>query len=730
MLQVKVKPWQGSPTLFINGEPHDGLMHWHRFPERRPEDVEALGKAGIHLHSFPTELCLAPGAPEDHTGIVAPAGDDRTAIPTLDLAGLDRVLACILNADPEALVMPRLKLNPDAAWRAQHPQELMRHWLIDSGRMETGTWAAVTSEAWDQAWQLALSTIIEHLESHWGEHLLGYHTGMGDCAEHAYQWGWPERMLSDYSAPQQAAFRVWLGQRYLTTEALRLAWDDPQVTLGTADVPEPTRRLRRDRAHATLLEPQRDSALIDYQRFASEAMAAAVLRQAQVVKGTLRALGREKIYGAFYAYHFVGLNEVQGLLNTGHHAQDRVLASPDIDFICAPLHYRCRQLGGRVLPQLSPASLGAHGKLYYAEDDTGTHLAKPDWFGYRPKDVDQAASALRRNFLGTWQDGGSLWWMDWEGKGWYQDPALLTELAALRSFAQRTLKSSRTLPSQVAVFTSDTGLAHLHFDSDLYNSLVERQLDELSALGAPFDLLRIEDLPRLEGEGGLAAYRLCIFLDTFELQPSWVALIKARLACAGRTLLWCHGPGLVSGDAWDAAAASARVGMTLRLHPERRTSLMVESWLTGSRLAYGSERPVYPCLIGDDPQARVHGYLVDAKLTEPSQPGLEDQGLLEKDLGGWKSIWSAAPGIPSQLLQHFAREAGVHLYAERGDQVYVGPGWLGVHARLDGEMVIALPQPSEIREARTGALQGSNCQQIRCKARRGDTLLWSLAPSR
>ena len=41
----EVRAFHGMPTLFINGEPDTGLMHWNRWPE--PEDIAVFRDSGI-----------------------------------------------------------------------------------------------------------------------------------------------------------------------------------------------------------------------------------------------------------------------------------------------------------------------------------------------------------------------------------------------------------------------------------------------------------------------------------------------------------------------------------------------------------------------------------------------------------------------------------------------------------------------------------------------------------
>ena len=224
-------------------------------------------------------------------------------------------------------------------------------------------------------------------------------------------------------------------------------------------------------------------------------------------------------------------------------------------------------------------------------------------------------------------------------------------------------------------------------------------------------------------------YRFIVFLDTLRITPREMELIHEHLARNERTLLWTYAPGLAQDEKWDIDFTNRLTGMRLQLHDTIRTSLLVETWLTGSRIAYGIDKTAGPILAAIDDDAKIAGYKTEASYGACTERG-EDPGLLIKEMNGWRSVWSAAPGLPSTLLQHFAKTAGVHLYAERGDQVFAGEGWLGVHACLDGDLEIRLPQEAaEVIEQRTGKVIARGATRFTVSARRGETLLWRLRVS-
>jgi len=700
-----VRMHKDRPTLFVNGRPHTGFMLYHGTHPDACGDIARFAKSGVNLLS----TCFSM---EWFT----------------DFERVDRAMHAIIAANPDILVLPRFGLEPPPEWREQHLDELMVHYKIGTGEKVLNHRVAVTSLAWRRDVVAVWRKTIEHMEGKWGEYILGYHPGASHALENSYDWDcdWNCSLIGDYSLPQASAFREWLKTRYHNDAArLQAAWKVPGLEFEEAEIPPPAERVRA-RNEASVLDPARHQRVIDYHTFHSEAMADAVLHVCKAAKDTLRDLGREKIVATFYAYsHWTNFR-----FTCGHHAHARVLESPDVDVICAPLHYGNRHAGGGCGAQVLPASLRLHGKLYYAEDDTGTHLPvgdrTPGVHGGFCRDAEVACEVLRRNALGVLQDGASQWWMDIRENGRYRDDRIAAEIASLVRFGEECLDQGYRSAAQVAVLVSDTSIACLRHDGNLIDALRERQIEELMALGAPFDIYRVEDLDKLVASPKLNDYRLIVFLDTLRITPWDMALIHEHLARDGRTLLWTYAPGLVQDGKWDIECVNRLTGMRLRLHDTARTSLLVETWLTGSRLVYGVDQAVGPIpAAADDEDARVVGYKTGA--AHASTESGSDPGLLIKDLDGWRSVWSAAPGLPSSLLQHFARLAGVHLYIERGDPIYAGNGWLGIHACLDGNLEIRLPQEAaEVTEQRTGKVIARDASRFTVAVRRGETHLWCI----
>ena len=693
-LVSEVRPWNGAPALFVDGEPSTGLAFWHsRIPDAK-QDIGLFAGQGVHLFSG---------------GFSAPACWQEDG--SYDFTHIDRNMEAILAANARALVLPRVSLMPPAWWVQRHPDEMQRD--APGGSMRG--WAAFSSRRWRQALAEVLPAFIRYCEERYGDRFLGYHVGDGDCTEWSYSW---HVARGDFSRPQVEGFRAWLRIRYGTDAALQKAWADNSVTSATAEIPVPDPPVWPQPFPRpwSIHRPDTQRRHIDYLQYHSHVAAEAVVNACRVVKDTLRELKRQKICGVFYGYHFWELG-VPYLHISGHHELEMVLKSAHVDFLCAPETYQERQAGRMYLSQMPTGSLRLHGKLFYNEDDTRTHLASDVQYRYGSYDAATVVTLLRRNLLGVLREGGTQWWMDLAGEGWYRDAALMREVGTLRSFAEFVLRGDRRSVAQVAVIVSEESAAYLRYDPAFADAAIGRQISELTSLGAPFDVYRAGDLDAVFCSDAASQYRLVVFLDTIYLSAAERTAIRARVACGGRTLLWQWACGLIDDRGVSPEALADITGIRIGLK-EHAGPLLVESFLTGDRLTYGTDRDMGPHLFGQDPDAQVAGWNLHRG----------DAGLLLKSLSDSHAVWSAAPAVPAPVLRKIARDAGVHLYTEAGDQVFAAPGWLALHAAVDGERTVRLPARASVRNVFSGTVLGSQTTEFRVRVRRGDTELWMLEP--
>ena len=549
-MRTRVGPWRGAPTLFIDDQPDTGLMLYHNNVERGHDEMADFARAGIDLIT---------------------AGVGSTA--SMSTAEIDVKMRLILDANPRAKVLTRLWLGPSDDWAQANPDEMAVHYdpYLDQVVESEYRTVSFSSERWRREMGAAMQQIIRYCEERYGDHFLGYHLAAGECGEWAYAWR--NYTQSDYSPAQVAAFRRWR--------------NDPR-----AEVP---RDWRRPAGASGELDPERDELLADYLKFHSATVAEALCHFARLAKEELGRLGREKVVAVFYGYHFTPPGNPSAFFNSGHHALARVLASEDVDILCAPYSYYQREAGGTYYSQLVAGSARLHGKLVYSEEDTVTHVVPAIPYRYHCPDRRTTENVLRRNVWGSLRDGGTSWYMDWFGQNWYRDEALMASIAQTQRLAHERLGSDNASVAQIAVLVDESIVACLYHDPELINRWTLERLTDLWRIGAPLDVFLRSDLPRLDRR----QYRLLIELDQ-----------------------------------------------------------------------------------------------------EP-----------EGDTAYWRQR---------------AREAGVHVYTESGDQVLAEKAWLALHAAGDGLRVITLPRPCRVVDALSGETLSDGAETFSVNLRRGETAVWRL----
>jgi hypothetical protein len=305
--------------------------------------------------------------------------------------------------------------------------------------------------------------------------------------------------------------------------------------------------------------------------------------------------------------------------------------------------------------------------------------------------------------------------------GWYREPELMENFGAMERVARDRIDAVSHSPSaQVAVIVSEESTVFQRQDSALYDALIVKQLFEIGALGASVDTFRAADLRLLAEKPWFDNYRVFIFLDVLWMSEEERAAVREHVAAAGRTLVFTYGAGIITQHGLDPEAMRQVTGFPVAVR-RRNEPLLVGTFVSGERRYYGSERAIGPVIYGESPDADtdVLGYLVNT----------DDPGLLSKDFGDWRSVWSAAPAVPAWLLRRFAKAAGVHLYLETGEQVIAERGYLTVHAAFDGSRLVALPTKSDVVDAYTGKAVARGVNELEVSLRRGETATWRILPS-
>ncbi|MCX6619717.1 MAG: hypothetical protein NTY38_01285, partial [Acidobacteria bacterium] len=420
---AEIRPWAGKPTLFINGRPTypafyaltDALGGRWSFDELPSLAIQQFVKAGFRL--FQVDLFLESVWPKPGP---------------LDIDLARRQLRGILDHCPGAAIVIRWHLNAPRWWIEQHPEEWTR-WA--NGDLETQDRTqpvrilmddlrrlprvSLASKPW---LEMATGKTREFLQglaaTPEGNALAGLHLACGVYGEWHY-WGFM-RNEPDVSAPMQAWFAEW------------------RKAHGRVPVPVPDTAARAKLDDGIFRDPRKRDVVIDYYRAQQELVADRILHFCGTAK---RAWPRKLLTGTFYGYFFSMFDRAA---TGGHLSVERVLASPEVDYLSAPQAYgdSYRGLGGPGINRGLVESARLHNKLFLDEMDE-----TPSWkwqnnvdTAFTLTDLDRDYALIRRNAVTSYARGNGLWYYDFgpaNAAGWWNDRRLMEEIRRLNALLER-----------------------------------------------------------------------------------------------------------------------------------------------------------------------------------------------------------------------------------------------------------------------------------------------------
>jgi hypothetical protein len=708
-MRAQVKQHNGTPTLFLDGQPVFADCHWvgsfdseYFTPETRAS-MAAFRDANIHIY------CTDAMADE----WTEPGPDPARPF---DFSPVAQRLRAALEVDGEALFILRIMVETKYLarnwWNTRYPDELE---VLSDDQNDIS--ASFASQVWQDGVKQVLRAHIAFLRQEGlYDHVIAYQICTGVCGEWIKSWSSMGLASGDASTPMLRAFRDWLRQKYGTDAALQAAWADPAVTLETACVP--TGEEQDKPSHFLFRDPRRDQKVIDFNACYAETAADALLDFCRAVKQ--ETLG-ETLTGAFFGYLMdlawndtffndgygsLESSQVSTIQRSSHLGLAKVLRSPDIDFLVSPYTYHFRGLGGDGLPMQPTESLRIHGKLYLFEEDTLMHNNFDASKRMHP--VSRSIAIYQRNFAQVLTHGLGITWL--ENAQFPEDPSIVDEAHRWQKRYQAigtwALQLNRQPSAEVAVFLDDESYLYESNRNNIDLPLIAHQrVMSLNRFGAPHDLYLLNDLL----EGRLPPYKLYIFLNAFHLDQRRRQALRRQVCRNNQTALWYYAPGYLNADqaaaGGDAISLSNMSDLTGFSFGVGRSYWSVVGHVTDfahpitrdvpQDLFWGSTRPIAPIFHLEDPEAAVLGEIIYG--LGRCKPGLAvkrfDSGSPDQ---AWHSIYAATPNLPAAVLRGIARFAGVHLYSDAGDVLYATPDLLSLHTAAGGWRNLKLPRPVEV----------------------------------
>ncbi|MEI9896189.1 MAG: beta-galactosidase [Chthoniobacter sp.] len=663
----------GKPFIHVGG-PADPF----------PDQIKMAAEAGVHFVSFPT------GLPWPKPG--EPANYDRE----------DAACRTVLAANPQALLIPRIPMNPPEWWQTAHPDEVMQ-W-------EDGHRAAAVpaSPAYRHDAAERLAALVAHLEEKFGDHIAGYHPDGQNTGEWFYEDTW-KRPLNGYAPADLREWRQWLKVHYENDDALRGAWNDSAATLATAAVP--TAAARHAAPAGIFREPVKEQALIDWAEFQQQAMADCVRALAHAAR---QASAGKKLVLFFYGYLHEFGSVPNGPATSGHYALRRVLDCPDIDILCSPISYSDRGPGGSAPSMTAAESVALAGKMWLNEDDTHTYLATGTPPGYRDHvtTLEATNAELTRNVAEEALRNFATWWMDLGATGWFRDRGMWQQMVKLKVLDEAMLQSPTPFHPEIAAVIDAPSMWRVAAGGEAVTGpAVSGARAALGRIGAPYGQYLLDDVT-----AGKVHAKLYVFLNAWSLSAEQRQ--KLREATRGSVCVWCYAPGYFDGSHTSLEAMQELTGFHLR------SLANVKAWATpatghpaGLDRPFGIQRPISPLFAVD-------GQSDEALFTYPDGSGAV---VFKKSAEGGASLFVGAPGLTSELLRLAARRAGVHLFTETDCNVYASGPFVAVHASQDSPLQLNVGQTQPVTDALTGQPVGDG-PLLTLPLHRGETRVLKIGP--
>lgn len=619
--------------LGVSMAPAADPPRWFGFNTYAPnaETLQHFTNAGVNtLVCFPANVLASTGEP--YNSVYPPIWNGPG---NYDFACLDKQVADKLAVNPKAKFIFFLDLNTPPWWcRLRGPSQ-------GDSFSQLGRVAA--SKVWRRDTREYLQAVLQHLETHHRDVIIGYFLACGMTIE------WQDFQRGEEGEIRRAAWREWMTDR---------GQPDP------IDIPPAS--VRDHVTHGPFRDPVADGLAVQYWKFSHQLISDTILYFA----GATQEVIKHRVpLGLCYGYIMEhGKNR---LLYEGHLDFDRVYASTDLDWFISPGPYHDRQIGGASGFMVPISSIQHHGKGFLMSMDHRTPTARsvsrlgraiP---GHESGFTDEAAcvAGLRREFSLRLISGISTYWFDLFGHR-FEGQAIFDSIKQMRILWERLAQPREESVAEVAVLVDAESMYYLDGKAEFYNELLYKQRYGLYRMGTTFDLYSFADLPTLD----LARYKLVFLPNLFVVDAKRRELLREKVCTGGKTVLWGYSPGIIADGKYDPSQVEKLTGIP---------------W--------------------------------------------EIKQLTQRQMDGWRSVYSPQPNVPASVLRRLAREAGVHIYCEAEEPLYANRRLIALHTIAGGPRTVTLPKKCRrVTELFSGRVVAENASRFEDQLTAPCTMLYEI----
>ena len=640
----------GSPFYLINGKEQIPVSYRSFWPEGKK--VKEFAENGFHLfHASPTGILNSIKVPYSNCGEVW-VGENQ-----YDWDKLRAHMDMFIGADKDAKVALLVQLDT-------------RDWYVEENPGTSDSFHQLSIMCKDETWRKNasnfLKALLDFMEKEYPERVYAIHLMAG----HTTEW------YTNYPLPDM-----------YTSEIYKKGFDD--WFADGRDIPTDEELMRAEQG--VFRHPVKDKKAIEFWEFHSEAIAETICYfAAQAKKFTHRKLPVGVFYGYTMCFFHAHLR--------GHGALATVLNCDDVDIVFSPSAYRpFRGMESSSALNMAVDSLRLHGKMYIHEIDNTTYMTAGNKFAdsqqslhQRPGSVEDTITYLRRDMARGLEHGGGYWWFDMWGC-WYDNDRVMEALKENYSATERILQAGAASVSQIAVFVDAYSSRYLA-DPAAYDMIyappgdgkggiavqydtVYHQQAGFNSIGAPVSYFDSGDL--LYDKFPHEQTKLYIFVNLFAPTDALKAKIKA-LQAEGKSCLFLYAPGYITEEGYSLSAMEELTGFDFAIAKDRCGRVVA---CGDSDLAWSGDRGVSPLFTVSEEDCEILAVYEDSK---------HPAGAV-KLRGDALDAWFACGVVPGKLLRDIAKRAGVFLYHDGDDPVYINESMAGMYSAEGGEKILRFP---------------------------------------
>jgi len=306
--------------------------------------------------------------------------------------------------------------------------------------------------------------------------------------------------------------------------------------------------------------------------------------------------------------------------------------------------------------------------------------------------------------------------------------------------ANFAVDTDRSSVSQVAVIFDEKCMFYGSYQMrshPIWIALNEFLIYELTNTGTPYDIFLLSDLDNPE----IPDYKVYIFMNPFRLTVYQRKAINEKVKKKGKVAVWLYAPGLLNekGISTDNIYDITEIRL---VYEEIKEELKVKitdfnhsltKGLSEDLIVGGKYRKHSPGLHSWEsfvPPASLCGpvfFSIDKTAAVLGNMMCNSRpGFVVKSFPDWTSIWLGVTSIPADLLRNIFKYAGVHVYSDTNEALYVNKSWLSIHTREAGERVIKLPERMDVYDVFANQLVGEKISEFKVSLPKHITKLYYL----